>query len=158
MAVGTVSGVDNDVWQLIATNTPSAVASSTFSSISGYKKLMLTYQISTMATADRISLQFNSDSTGGNYGSTAALYANNAGSRASNKLVLTGYNDAEAWGYVVIADTDKTTPKWIERGGGMQTGYLNGVYFGSSAVSSILVFTDSTGTMTGTLKLYGIAA
>lgn len=159
MAVGTVSSVDGDVWQLIATNTPSAVTSSTFSNISGYKKLMLTYQISTFSASTNLNLRFNNDSTTGNYGSTAGLYTSAGGARSNNRIILLGYAiDTEAYGHIVIADTDKTTPKWVERTAGQQVGYGNGVYFGSSEVSSIIVNTDATQTMTGTLKLYGVAA
>jgi hypothetical protein len=159
MAVGTVSSVNDDVWQLIATNTPSAVTSSTFSGISGYKKLMLTYQIPTLSASTNLALRFNSDSTAGNYGSTAGLYTTAGGARTNSKIFLLGYAvDTEAYGYIVIADANKTTPKWVEDIGGQQTGYGNGIYFGSSEISSILVLTDTTQTMTGTLKLYGIAA
>jgi hypothetical protein len=159
MAVGTVSSVSDDVWQLIATNTPSAVTSSTFSSISGYKKLMLTYQIPTLSAGTNLALRFNSDSTAGNYASTTALYTSAGGARNNSKLNLLGYAvDTEAYGYIVIADANKTTPKWVEDIGGQQVGYGNGIYFGSSEISSILVFTDAAQTMTGTLKLYGIAA
>jgi hypothetical protein len=120
---------------------------------------MLTYQIPTLSASTNLNLRFNSDSTTGNYGSTAGLYTTAGGARSNNKIILLGYAiDTEAYGYVVIANTDKTTPKWVEDTGGQQTGYGNGVYFGSSEISSILVLTDSTQTMTGTLKLYGIAA
>jgi hypothetical protein len=159
MAVGTVSSVDGDVWQLIATNTPSAVTSSTFSSISGYKKLMLTYQIPTLSASTNLNLRFNGDSTTGNYASTTALYTTAGGARSNNRIPLLGYAiDTEAYGYIVFTETNKTTPKWVEDIGGQQTGYGNGMYFGTSEISSILVFTDTTQTMTGTLKLYGVAA
>jgi len=157
MAVGTVSGVDNDVWQLIATNTPSGVTSTTFSSISGYKKLMITFQV-TLSTADRMYVQFNGDSTANNYGMAAALYSNNNGARTSDRLNLMAFADGTANGYMVIADTDKTTPKWIERMGGNGTTGGNGLYFGTSAVSSASIATDNGYTITGTIKLYGIAA
>tara|TARA_R110000868_G_scaffold409929_1_gene696600 strand:+ start:20 stop:496 length:477 start_codon:yes stop_codon:yes gene_type:complete len=158
MAVGTVSGVSDDVWQLIATNTPSAVTSSTFSSIPGYRKLMLTYQIPTLSTSSGLGLQFNGDSTAGNYGSTAGLYTTAGGARSNTRICATSFSEASAYGFIVIADADKTTPKWVENIGGQQVGYGSGVYFGTSAISSILVLTDSTQTMTGTIKLYGIAA
>jgi hypothetical protein len=157
MAVGTVSGVDNDVWQLIATNTPSAATTTTFSSISGYKKLMITFQV-TLSTADRMYVQFNGDSTANNYGMATALYANNNGARSSDRFNLMAFADGTANGYMVIADTDKTTPKWIERMGGNGTTGGNGLYFGTSAVSSASIATDNGYTITGTIKLYGIAA
>jgi hypothetical protein len=158
MAVGTVSSVDGDVWQLIATNTPSAVTSSTFSSVSGYKKLMITYQIPTLSSASIIYLRFNSDSTTGNYAGVTALYTTAGGTRDNTRLPISGYSETEAYGYAVIADTNKTTPKRIEDMGGMQIGYGNGIYFGTSEISSVLVFTNTTETMTGTIKLYGVAA
>ena len=157
MAVSNVSTVDSEVWQLITTNTPSAVTTSSFTGISGYKKLMLTYQIA-QAAGDRLYIQFNSDSTLRNYGMTVGLYGSQNMQRSDSKWYLTSYNDADTAGYIVIADADKTTPKWIERIGGFGSGYGNGVYLGTSAVSTILVTNDGPNNMTGTIKLYGIAS
>jgi hypothetical protein len=159
MAVGTVSGANLDEqWQLIATATPSSSAATVFSSISGYKKLMITYQATIGTSADRLMMQFNGDSTAGNYGMTVGLYGNNSSVRSNDRFYLMSYADTSAYGYIVIADTDKTSPKWIERIGGYSTGYGNGVYFGTSAISSVSIVDDNGFVVTGTIKLYGIAA
>jgi hypothetical protein len=158
MAVGTVSASNtDDIWQLIATNSPSGAASTNFTSISGYKKLMITYY-STFPTADSLVMQFNSDTTNGNYAGTFLLYGTLGASRPLTRWVLSAYPDTETAGYMVIGDTDKTTPKYIEKFASRSMGTAVGVYFGTSAISSIQIYTDSGYTITGTFKLYGVAA
>jgi hypothetical protein len=92
MAVGTVSGVDQaDNWQLIATNTPSAASTSSFTSISGYKQLRIVYKLT--STANGVYgyyLQFNSDSTMGNYGSVMSLFTTNQ-NRQGDRMYISGY-------------------------------------------------------------------
>lgn len=158
MAVGTVSGVNSDdVWQLIATANPSSATSTDFTSISGYKKLMITYSV-TFATDDRFFLRFNGDSTSGNYGSIGVLYSNLGATRQYQQIVMSAYPDSTTAGYVSFRDTDKTTPKFIDDFAGFGTGTLNGVYFGTSPISSINIFPGSGYAYTGTIKLYGVAA
>lgn len=159
MAVGTVSASNtDDIWQLIATNTPSAATTSTFSSISGYKKLMLTYQL-TCASNARYYVRLNSDSTAGNYGGMTLLWASLGGARPDDRLMMTAYPDTSTTGYWVLADTDKTTPKFIEKFGGVSVGTLNGIYLGTSSVSSLTIAENDGGyAFSGTIKLYGVAA
>lgn len=157
MAVSNVSTIDSEVWQLITTNSPSSVTTSSFTGISGYKKLMLTYQVQ-QAGNDRLYIQFNGDTTARNYGQTGGLYGTQNNMRSDIKWYIAMQNDTDTAGYIVIADADKTTPKWIERAGGYGTGYNNGVYLGTSAISSILVSNDTPYAFTGTIKLYGIAS
>lgn len=160
MAVGTVSASNtDDIWQLIATNTPSSATSSTFSGISGYKKLMVTYQQLNCASNATYFIRLNSDSTSGNYGGLSVLYASLGGNRPDDRLMMTAYADTTTSGYWVLADTDKTTPKYIERFGGQSVGTLNGMYFGTSPVSSITIAEGNGGfAFSGTIKLYGVAA
>ncbi len=159
MAVGTVSASNtDDIWQLIATNSPSSATSSTFSSISGYKKLMLVFQLTCGSNA-RYFVRFNSDSTATNYGGMSLLWASLGGARPDDRLMMTAYPDTSTVGYVVFNDTDKTTPKFIEKFGGQSTGTLNGIYLGTAAVSSITIAENDGGyAFSGTIKLYGVAA
>jgi hypothetical protein len=159
MAVGTVSGVSDDVWQLISTNTPSAATSSVFSSISGYKKLMLVWSGNASAN-DKFWLRFNGDSTVANYGGSSALYAANSGSWSGGDAVIPfiGYVSDSAVASVACAVIDYAnvdTPKLMQITGSRTT-VGNGVYLGN-AITSITVGISS-GNFTGTLKLYGIAA
>jgi hypothetical protein len=157
MAVGTVSSVNDDVWQLIETQTPSSSTSTTFSSISGYKKLMITYSVA-FSTADRFYLQFNGDSTAGNYGAVTLLYGTLGAVRPNDSIAMTGYLDTNTSGYTIFKDTDKTTPKIIDEAGGVSTGTSVGAYLGTSPISSIYIYSGSAYTYTGTIKLYGVAA
>ena len=154
MAVGTVSSVDNDVWQLIATNSPSAASNSSFTSISGYKKLMITWQLTGVSAT--MSMRLNNDTTDGNYGGIAVMFYTYA-NRVTDRLPLTGYTDGTNTGYVIVKDTDKTTPKIVEDLGGIDAGFGSGVWLGNSAVTQVDIFPHS-GTFSGTIKLYGIAA
>lgn len=159
MAVGTVSSANDDVWQLIATNTPSSATSSTFSSISGYKKLMLVWS-GNCSAADKFWMRFNGDSTAANYGGASALYgtANGSWNAGDAVIPLIGYVDSSTITTVACAVIDYAnvdTPKLMQITG-TRTTVGNGVYLGN-AITSILVGASS-GTFTGTLKLYGIAA
>lgn len=158
MAVGTVSSLEQDNWQLIATNTPSAAASSTFSTISGYKKLMLAFSL-TQSANDRLWVRFNSDTTAGNYGGTAQMYSNYAswGNSESNIPIIgyTAEGSVPSVGQVTIENVNLSIPKIIS-GAGSKASILGGVYLGS-AITSILV-SPSSGNITGTIYLYGIAA
>jgi hypothetical protein len=104
MAVGTISGIEpDDNWQLIATNTPSAAASTAFSSVSGYKKLILVYKGYTTSVAGPARLSFNSDTTAGNYSSVADW--GTYGTAAENTFIglgSYGYTSQIRTGYVVI--------------------------------------------------------
>lgn len=158
MAVGTVSSVEQDNWQLIATNTPSAASSSSFTSISGYKKLMLVFS-GNRSDAEAFWIRFNGDTTAANYGGASALYATANGTwNAGNAYIpFIGYVDGSTTGTVACAVIDYVnvdTPKLMQITG-TRTTVGNGVYLGN-AITSILVSTN-VGTFTGTLTLYGIA-
>lgn len=158
MAVGTVSGVADEVWQLIGTNTPSAATSSVFSSISGYKKLMLVFT-GNRSAADYFWLRFNGDSTAANYGGASQMYATYANWDAGAGFIpFIGYRDDSTIATVACAVIDYVnvdTPKLMQITG-TRTSVGSGVYLGN-AITSITVGVSS-GTFTGTLKLYGIAA
>jgi hypothetical protein len=159
MAVGTVSGLNtDDPWQLISTATPSAATTTTFSSISGYKKLRIVYSLTpTLDAVQGFYLQFNGDSTAGNYGSIAVMYTSN-NKRAGDRIYISGYTEPVASaGFATISDTDKTTPKTLTEFASMGASSASGIWLGSSAVTSVL-FGLSGGTYTGTIYLYGVAA
>jgi hypothetical protein len=159
MAVGTVSGIaPEDNWQLITTNTPSGASSFTFSSISGYKKLMLMFQAYTTSVAGPARLSFNGDTTTDNYFSTADWGTNGIeGSR--NWVVLGGYYNYTTQtrsGYLVIENVNESK-EHIFKGTASDAFTLDGVYFVTSPITSLTI-TGPGGTLSGTFKLFGIAA
>ena len=157
MAVGTVSGVDPaDNWQLIASNTPSAAATSTFSSISGYRKLMLVFKYTTSAAGCMI-VRFNGDSTNGNYASYQSFYTNGANySQTYINLGVYGYTSQVRTGYIEINNVDKSMPHPIN--GTAWEGSISGLYFDPNPITSIVLSGEGGGNISGTFYLYGIAA
>lgn len=160
MATGTVSSVTGDVYQTVATVTTTSGTTATFSSLAGYKKFLLTWQGVGLAAATQLNLRFNGDSTSNNY------VGNLIGSGSDNSRVnfiplgmataTNGYT-----GYAYIDNVLDARPKEItgitsENNGGNPT-VLNGMYFSTSAITSMVILTTSTYTA-GTWTLYGIAA
>jgi hypothetical protein len=155
MAISTVSSISDDVWQLIATNTPSAASSSSFTSISGYKKLMVTWQLT--GVTGYLGARFNNDTTSGNHAGSADMFGAYGERFYTTFLPINAYIDSDTGGYATFKDTDKTTPKFIDEIGGRSGTKAGGIYFGTSAVTQLDVVV-TTGTFSGTIKLYGIAA
>ena len=63
MATSNVSAIDNDVWQLVATNSPTSGTTITFSGLTGYKKYMLIANNLTGNATTTINITFNGSST-----------------------------------------------------------------------------------------------
>jgi hypothetical protein len=160
MAVGTVSGVNLDEqWQLIATNTPSAASSSSFTSISGYKKFWLVYKNMSNSTNSEYYLRFNSDSTAGNYAGTTLWYSTYV--EADNTLVrLTAINTTatNVGGSAVIDNSFKDVHR-VDVDASLYASKGTAIWMPSSPsdITSIS-FGSTAGTFTGTIYLYGIAA
>jgi hypothetical protein len=158
MAVSTVTGLEPaDNWQLIAANTVTSGTTTSFTGLSGYRKLMVTFKGVTVNSSSWLYLRFNADSTATNYGSTSGFYANSGGNSANDLILLTGITTTGMTGYAVFNSTDKTTPKFLEDSGGSVLGYSNGIYLGTSAITAVEVFSGATYTA-GSISLYGIAA
>ena len=157
MATGTVSSVNYDNWQLIQTNTPTSGTTSSFTSLSGYKKFMLTFNQINTASSATYRIRFNSDS-GNNYGHTATA----AGSYASenSSILLLGYvTGGPHSGYVLIDDVLTSSPKRVEVGGSYYVGSgSKGIWLGTSAITSIEFSISTSSFSSGSISLYGIAA
>lgn len=160
MAVGTVSGLNlDDAWQLIATNTMTAAASTTFSSLSGYKTYMVVNKNITQSTGNFAKITFNGDTTAGNYGSIALWDFSTNAQYSNNSIIAWGFGAAKIDNYTVytiIQNADKTVPK-ITKSAGYLTFLAEGIWTGTSPITSI-TFSASTGTFTGDILLYGIPA
>lgn len=159
----------SDNWVSIATATPSAI-SYTFSSISGYKKLMLRGEGLNAASDKTWTITFNSD-TGAKYDYAYEYY--NAQSAvnpisqttAATSIPFPGQFMSSGALVLILNNTDTTGIKTITGTmGGLNnaTGYTNktanltGNYLASAAITSVTIQINS-GTMAGTLSLYGVA-
>ena len=161
MATGSVSAIGGDEWQLIATNTPTSGTSTSFTNISGYSKLRLIWNTLTFAADAMLICRFNSDS-GQNYIGAASGFGANTSESWSTAVALNGNNAGPYAGYLDIEDANKTFPKKLQGVWSFRTGTygdtLNGIYIGSSAITSISLSDESSNTISsGTVYLYGIA-
>lgn len=156
MSTSRVSSINQDIWQLIQTNTPTSGTTSSFSSLSGYKTYMLVFNNINTAAAAIYRIRFNSD-TGNNY----ALLVSAGGSyyEGSSFFPLLSYTSIGPHsGYLLINDANLTTPKRVELAGTYYVGSgSKGIYLGSSAVTSIEVGLNTSSFSSGTISLYGIA-
>jgi hypothetical protein len=160
MATSNVSAIDQDTWQLISSATPTASASShSFSSISGYKTLMLAYKKVGTGAAANLYLRFNGDSTDRGYSGLANGYYD-AGYFTTTGLGITGESTTENSGYVVINNANSTNMfKTIQEGASFVTNKYGLIWLNNTdAISSVVIHTStSTFSGTGTFYLYGIA-
>jgi hypothetical protein len=157
MAVGTVSSVNDEVWQLISSQTASTSAAITFSSLSGYKKYMVIWK-NVASPSAVLRLKVNNDNTAGNYASSTQYVGDGNAQISQAHINLDGLADTIHSGLIVIEDADKSMPHRI-------SSYAS--YLSSAATHAILNIDPitridlylSTGNLTsGTVALYGIAA
>ena len=100
MAVGTVSALEPNQWQLISTQSATSGTTITFSSLSGYKTYLLTFEGVACASAATIFVRFNSDSTQGKYAS--ALNGASQDARDASIIVFPGYSATRNSGFIYI--------------------------------------------------------
>lgn len=162
MATGQVSSLTGDNWQLIATNTPTSGTSTSFTSISGYSKLrLICSNLAFGGSSAQLLCRFNSDS-GSNYIGAASGYSSATSEAWSTAATLVGGANTNHYIFIDIENVDKTFPKRIQGVWGDQsTGIgdvINGIYIGSSAITSITLLDSSGNTIAGgTVYLYGLA-
>ena len=163
MATGSVSALDQDTWQLIQTNTTTSGSTSTFSSLSGYKKYILTLEGVTLSTNADAVLTFNSSTS--NYYGRAALWGENTYSGPASTGIPLNYTTYKTSmnGLYVIDNVTNGAPRTVkgiyQRGdlAGSVPITIDGGWLDTSAITS-MVITLSTGTFSaGSIKLYGIA-
>jgi hypothetical protein len=155
----------SDNWVQISSVTPTNGASTvSFTSISGYKKLML--RINNISTG--YSLTFNSD-TGSNYSFSYLQYTSStfSGRTTQNNTSISVFSSGSSSNsaQLTINETNTTGIKNLSGFGEYVSGvsyYLpsvQGSYFGSAAITTVTLTTGSgTYTATGTVTLYGVAA
>lgn len=150
MAIGTVSSISTDNWQLISSTSPTSGTSVSFTSISGYKTLMMSFKGITTAANSYMIVRFNNDSGPGSY---------NDGDGSTSSMLLAINNGTRA-GALVLYDADKTVPHKIEKTiyAGTEAVYP-AFYTDPVAITRIdLISRESTAFTGGTVYLYGIAS
>lgn len=167
--VPTPSITDNYV--LISSVTPTVSASTvSFTSISGYRKLLLRTLNPGLSATSTITLTFNGD-TGTNYSYQSVSRSSSTGTAsgvlnasAGTGLALTSIPSGGLIQNLIINDTNTTGVKtfagWMGKGDGGNTVYpeINGMYFASAAITTVtLTVTTNTYLASGTVALYGVA-
>jgi hypothetical protein len=162
MATGSVSAIDQDNWQLISTTSFNGSSQYTLQTgmAGAYKSLMVAWQCSSKQGDAVAQIQFNTDTTSGNYGSTcwwseAAVYQTSL-----TGLIIDGYNSLSATnGYAIFDNCNSSTaPVTTREAGGYSMSGASGIWHGYSAVTSVNFRSkDGQSFTTGTVKLFGIA-
>lgn len=151
MAVGTVSGIDPaDNWQLITTTTiSSGTANYTYSSLSGYKTIMVAGKNIVKSAEDYTVAQVNGVTSQGAYNSNSS----------NGSFFYTASSNASSGGFtIVFYDVDKSFIHKIETTGYSGTGTF-GYYTDPTAITSIKIYNRDGSTFTsGTIYVYGLAA
>jgi hypothetical protein len=168
MAASTIpvpSSATSDNWVLISSVTPVAAASTvTFTSISGYRKLMFRQIGTTLATAGLTGVTFNGD-TGTNYayariGGTTVLDSQQTQIAQTIQIGLA--TTTANLGMTLTIDNANTTGIKTFTGfgstGGVVSSQTNGVYIASAAITTVTLTATTTFSGVGTVALYGVAA
>ena len=166
MATGTVSTLEPNQWQTISTSTPTSGTAVTFSSISGYKTLMLAWSaVTTTAASATGYIRFNSATV--NYASAYLTGADTVTVGAKNQVPIDSTNGLNNYytGYITVNNVINSAPKifkgvsWDQYVG--IVGTIDGVWNDTSALTSItftITGTTFSSSNTGVFTLYGIAA
>ena len=163
MAVGTVSSVNYDNWQLIATVTSNGGTSTTTvaSGIVGYKKLMLVWSGVSLSSATYLALRFNA-TTSGYLGGGWSNSSNNATIASTTRAFVEGTTSSSGKnGYAIIDNILSGGPKTYQGFGATNTvaNSFGGVWDNTNAITSVSMVPELTQTFSGgTMTLYGIAA
>jgi hypothetical protein len=163
MATGTVSSVNYDNWQEIASVTANSGTSTTtvVSGLTGYKKLLLVWRSIVIDSGSYLAVRFNSATTNYIGGAWANEY-NGTMLSADTRGYLEAYTSTQFKnGYIYIDNVLTAAPKTYQGFGDTQ-GYVNsigGAWYSTDAITSVsLVPGGSQNFTSGTVKLYGIAA
>ena len=169
MAQSVFPATTSDDWTLISSVTPTAGATTvSFTSISGYKKLLLRANAPQLATNGNCTLTFNSDaganydyaSIGTNTTPIAASFLNvgatgialGTGSSLGPKLHLTIDE--------VLTANKKTLSGFLQQmyisGSPNMLTNINGSYFASAAITTVTLTASTTFAASGTVALYGV--
>jgi hypothetical protein len=153
------SATASDNWVQISSVTPTAgVTTLSFTSIAGYKKLMLTINGVTLASSGNISLRLNNDSAS-NYVKTSS-----SAQSAFGTSILLNTNTASAITAVVeVNSTDNTGLKTLSGNSattavGAYEYMIRGLYLASASITQVNLVSSQNFNAVGTVALYGVAA
>lgn len=155
MAVNTVSTVEQDNWQLVASQAMNGLSTYTFSGLSGYKTYWMVGKALTSGTSEVIQIRVNGDTSGGSYANMFSSDGNGGGFN-----VAVNNTSTRAFSFQ-IDYADKAFPHSVRT-----TIYASGypdssgdAYVDAAVITSLTVrTTGSTNFSGGTVFLYGIAA
>lgn len=157
MATSTVSALDQDTYQLIATNSPRSGSETTFSGLSGYKKYMLAFDSLANTSGGGMGLRFNGSSSK-YYGGTIIGYTSTYSSTFS--YIHLYYNASGLTGTVEINNVNNGAPKTIYGVLNAQSAgeicFTQGGWLTTDPVTSITIVANGTYNA-GSVSLYGIA-
>lgn len=159
---------------LLSTTTLSGSSTSISVTPTGYEKLFISIYGMNISANNIPRIQFNSDSTAGNYTSYWAGsvgYGTTAGYSVSGELVPLGFpttnglknGTANTVFSATVFDPNSTLRKVVQVNGAFYNDsnydsnlFVEGAYLGSSAISSIQVLVTSGTFSAGTVKVYGV--
>jgi hypothetical protein len=158
MATSSVSALDQDTWQLVATNTPTTGSSTTFSSLSGYKRYMLAFDNLANSSGGGMNMTFNSASTK-YYGGTAIH--GQATYQTDFSYIHLYYNASGLRGTLTIDNVNNGGPKIVDgvlmsQANNSEICFVRGGWLTTDTITSISINCGGTYS-SGTVKLYGIA-
>ena len=163
MATGSVSALDQDTYQLIATNSTTSGSTSTFSGLSGYKQYMIAWENVSQGTNGNAFLRFNSDTADNYFGGMNLGYTTSTRNKRDRiKLTWDDYNQTIN-GYLLITNVNNGAPRlveglFIDSQENINYQFIKGGYTPTTAITSIVITAGGAGSFTaGSMKLYGIA-
>lgn len=163
MATSTVSSIDQDNWQLISTTSFNGSSQYTLQTgmAGAYKSLMVVWTCSSKEANAVAQIQFNADTTSGNYGSSCWWGESGQYRTSLTGLIIDAYDSYTATnGYAIFDNCSSSTiPVVTREAGGYSMSDAAGVWHGYAAVTSVNFRSrDGQGFTTGTVKLFGLAA
>jgi hypothetical protein len=155
----------SDNYVLISSVSPTAASSTvSFTSITGYRKLMFRQVGTQLTTSGYTRVTFNSD-TGNNYSyatvNGTTTIENSTVFTAANIALSTANNTPMPGLNLIIDGITSTGPKPFTGFGqisGVTCASINGIYFASAAITTITLTATTTFNGAGTVALYGVLA
>lgn len=162
MATGSVSAIDQDNWQLISTTSFNGSSQYTLATgLAGYKSLMVVWKAVSKSNNSKAMVQFNADTTSGNYSSTSWWTETTNISWVRNGMAISSSADfsTDEGGYAIFDNCNTSTLPVITRdAGGQGVSGAKGLWFGYTPVTSVNFRSQSGQEWNeGTVKLFGLA-
>lgn len=159
MTISKIGGTGSDNWELISsTTTTGGAAAVNFTGLSSYRKLMLVFPGISTTTNQDARIRLNNDTTAKYFNiitsSTGTIGVSNQFNFTFNVSGSATHN-----GYAIFSATDTTGVKILETGVdscGTTSGYAQGYYLASAAITQVNFYTASTFIGGDPIALYGV--